>query len=108
VVRDILDENANILNLNQLKLRFNISKMHFLEYLQLKNCVTKFLKNQNYTPVNDIIFQAIIPSHIKIACTKTNDIHTFLNTNQLSNKYKEKRCYELNLDVNEQFWKNVF
>jgi hypothetical protein len=107
VVRDILDENANLLNLNQLKLRFDISNMHFLEYLQLKNCVTKFLKNQNYTPVNDIIFP-VIPSHIKIACTKTKDIHTFLNTNQPSNKYKEKWCNELNLDVNEQFWKNVF
>ena len=111
-VRDIINPgNGQILNFEQIKLKFNLKTHNYIEYYRLRSMVNSFISKcfNNLTP--HIQTRPIMPFHLRMlfknnnTCSKT--IYRMLNFDQTVHVNK-KWDRDLNVNIDMDSWKLIY
>ena len=104
---DLLNHDGKIKTLDEIKLNFNI-KSNFLEYFRIKSCLSRYLSTCD---VNMLLPRPFLPPMLKILLSKNKGCRQFYNImhkDVLNLTTRNKWCANLNIDLNENDWKDVY
>ena len=107
-----MNPNFEVMKKDEIETRFNFNTNNFLDYLQVQLAWKKFLKENKLLLNKTEFFQKpYIPHHFSILHQLQNGsrgIYNMINTNRIEGKYKLKWNVDLNLNIDDLTWKNVF
>ena len=112
-IGDLLSETGNILSREELQRMYNLRNINILDYYRIKLLVRSFM-NKYAQVTNENCARVVgpfIPFHVKILFKSqkgAGDIYKMLNNSSYEPKMKNKWNHELNIEIDERTWQNIF
>ena len=109
-VADLLDENGNFQSVENLQNTYNLT-INFLDYLSLKFTINKLLSKESPSEVTKTTTRPYIPDVTRLLLKNKKGSKMFyniLNNPKCDLKFKQKWNKEINIEINDQTWKQIF
>ena len=109
-IKDIVNDEGTVLSFDQLKTKFKTTKIVILEYYRVQKAVRQFIE-QNKRDDNFIQVNPSIPFQINIIYKSkkgTKDFQKIQDKETLEMKFKNKWMSNLNINIDNTSWKNIF